>query len=86
MPIAIGVLGRLSFPDLVGKQADRILPLVLTSISGDFMAALVIAAGLAALMSTMDSQLLTLSSIFTRDIFPLVRKAKKKPASPAAFS
>jgi SSS family solute:Na+ symporter len=42
------------------------------------MAALVIAAGLAALMSTMDSQLLTLSSIFTRDIFPLVRKAKMK--------
>jgi len=74
MPIAVGVLGRLSFPDLVGKQADRILPIVLTSISGDFMAALVMAAGLAALMSTMDSQLLTLSSIFTRDVWPLVRK------------
>jgi len=72
MPIAVGVLGRLSFPDLVGKQADRILPMVLTSISGDAMAALVMATGLAALMSTMDSQLLTLSSIFTRDIVPLV--------------
>ncbi len=45
IPIAIGVLGRLSFPDLVAKQADRILPMVMTSISGDFMAALVIAAG-----------------------------------------
>jgi solute:Na+ symporter, SSS family len=78
MPIAIGVLGRLSFPDLVGKQADRILPMVLTSISGDFMAALVIAAGLAALMSTMDSQLLTLSSIFTRDIFSFFSKVKKE--------
>jgi SSS family solute:Na+ symporter len=78
MPIAIGVLGRLSFPDLVGKQADRILPMVLTSISGDFMAALVIAAGLAALMSTMDSQLLTLSSIFTRDIFSFFGKAKRE--------
>lgn len=74
MPIAVGVLGRLSFPDLAGKQADRILPMVLTSISGDFMAALVMAAGLAALMSTMDSQLLTLSSIFTRDVWPLVKK------------
>lgn len=70
MPVTVGILGRLSFPGLVGKQADRILPMVLTSISGDFMAALVIAAGLAALMSTMDSQLLTLSSIFTRDIAP----------------
>ena len=71
MPIAIGVMGRLTFPDLVGKQADRILPMLLTSISGEVMATLVIAAGLAALMSTMDSQLLTLSSIFTRDIVPL---------------
>jgi len=78
IPISIGVIGRLSFPDLVGKQADRILPLVITLISGDAMAALVIAAGLAALMSTMDSQLLTLSSIFTRDIVPLVRKVKVK--------
>ena len=73
MPIAIGVLGRLSYPDLVGKQADRILPMLMTAISGDAMASLVMAAGLAALMSTMDSQLLTLSSIFTRDIYPLVR-------------
>lgn len=78
MPIAVGVLGHLSFPDLVGRQADRILPMVLISISGDFMAALVMAAGLAALMSTMDSQLLTLSSIFTRDVFPVFNKARKE--------
>ena len=71
MPIAVGVLGHLSFPDLAGKEADRILPMLITLISGDVMSALVIACGLAALMSTMDSQLLTLSSIFTRDIFPL---------------
>jgi SSS family solute:Na+ symporter len=76
MPIAVGVLGRLTFPDLVGKQADRILPMVLNLIAGDFMAALVMAAGLAALMSTMDSQLLTLSSIFTRDIAPRVGKSR----------
>jgi SSS family solute:Na+ symporter len=72
-PIAVGVLGHLSFPNLAGKQADRILPMVATAIAGDAMSALVIAAGLAALMSTMDSQLLTLSSIFTRDILPLIR-------------
>lgn len=78
LPISVGVLGRLSFPALAGKQADRILPMVLTLISGDFMAALVMAAGLAALMSTMDSQLLTLSSIFTRDILPLAGRAKAK--------
>ncbi len=71
-PIAVGVLGHLSFPDLVGKQADRILPMVVNAVAGDVMAALVTAAGLAALMSTMDSQLLTLSSIFTRDILPVL--------------
>jgi SSS family solute:Na+ symporter len=76
LPISVGVLGHLSFPDLAAKEADRILPMTLTLISGDFMAALVIAAGLAALMSTMDSQLLTMSSIFSRDILPLIRKTK----------
>jgi SSS family solute:Na+ symporter len=72
MPIAVGVLAHLSFPSLVGKEADRILPMVVTLVSGDTMSALIIACGLAALMCTMDSQLLTLSSIFTRDIVPLV--------------
>ena len=78
LPISIGVLGHLSFPDLVGTQSDKILPMMLTSISGDFMAALILAAGLAALMSTMDSQLLTLSSIFSRDILSLIRKQKSR--------
>jgi SSS family solute:Na+ symporter len=77
MPIAIGVIGRLTIPDLTGKQADRILPMLMTTISGDVMATLVIAAGMAALMSTMDSQLLTLSSIFTRDVLPLMHPQKR---------
>jgi SSS family solute:Na+ symporter len=81
-PIAVGVLGRLSFPDLAGKQADRILPLVVNSVSGDFMAALVTAGGLAALMSTMDSQLLTLSSIFNRDLLPVLRKPRTTTSVP----
>jgi len=81
LPIAIGVLGRLSFPDLTGKEADGILPLLMTQHAGEFMGALVLAAGLAALMSTMDSQLLTLSSIFTHDLYPLV--AGRAPQGPA---
>ena len=77
-PISIGVMGHLAFPDLVDKGADKILPMVMMTISGDFMAALVISAGIAALMSTMDSQLLTLSSIFTRDIMPMIQGHKPK--------
>ncbi|BDQ34902.1 sodium:solute symporter family protein [Pseudodesulfovibrio portus] len=72
IPVLLGVIGRLDFPGLTGKEADAIVPLLMTSIGGDFMGALVLAAGLAALMSTMDSQLLTLSSIFTRDVYPLL--------------
>lgn len=70
LPISIGVMGRLSFPDLAGKAADRIIPMVMNAVGGDLMAALVVTAGLAALMSTMDSQLLTLGSLFTRDLLP----------------
>lgn len=79
LPVSVGVIGRLYVPGLEGKAADRILPMVINQISGDAMAALVMAAGLAALMSTMDSQLLTLSSIFTRDILPLA--GRRRPPS-----
>ena len=78
LPVALGVLGHLSFPGLSGRESDAIVPLMMTHLAGDFMGTLVLAAGLAALMSTMDSQLLTLSSIFSRDLFPYLwgRKAQ----------
>lgn len=71
LPVTIGVLGHLNHPDLAGKAADRILPLLAADMSNQVLGALIIACGLAALMSTMDSQLLTLSSIFSQDIYPL---------------
>ena len=55
--IAIGVMGRLTYPDLAGKQADRILPMVLTAVSGDVTASLVIAAGLAAILGPTSQRL-----------------------------
>lgn len=75
LPVTIGVLGRLSFPTLPeGAAADRILPLMLAEHAPAAIEALVLTAALAALMSTLDSQLLTLSSMFARDIAaPLLR-------------
>lgn len=76
-PVLLGVLGRLVFPSLQGLESDNIVPMVVVKLGGDLLGTLVLTAGLAALMSTMDSQLLTLSSIFTHDILGS-RVAKSK--------
>ncbi|MBN1885421.1 MAG: sodium:solute symporter family protein [Candidatus Krumholzibacteriota bacterium] len=75
LPVALGVMGRLAVPGLEGAAADQILPAMLGPLCGETMAALIMTAGLAALMSTMDSQLLTLGSIFGRDVWPLVSRS-----------
>jgi SSS family solute:Na+ symporter len=82
LPVTIGVLGHLSHPDLQGQAADRILPLLAADMNSSLLGALVIACGLAALMSTMDSQLLTLSSIFSLDVYPLLSKRQAGSAWP----
>jgi SSS family solute:Na+ symporter len=74
LPVTIGVLGRLSFPALPqGASADQILPLMLAEHAPPVVEALVLTAALAALMSTLDSQLLTLSSMFARDVCEPIR-------------
>ena len=66
-PVIIGVLGHLTFPGLEGKSADQILPMMLLEHTSQWFAALVMTGALAAFMSTLDSQLLALSTIATRD-------------------
>jgi SSS family solute:Na+ symporter len=87
LPVTIGVLGRLSFPELPeGAAADRILPLMLAEHAPPAIEALVLTAALAALMSTLDSQLLTLSSMFARDIAaPLMRYRAERNGGNAAL-
>ena len=68
-PVIIGVLGHLSFPDLVGKESDQILPMMLMKHAPSWLAAIIMVGALAAFMSTLDSQLLALSTLFTRDIY-----------------
>ncbi len=75
-PVLVGVLGHLSFPALAGKEADGVFAMVMTIAGGDLAGTLVLVAGLAALMSTMDSQLLTLSAIVSRDLWPLFTRGR----------
>lgn len=67
-PIVIGVWGHIAFPELTPDAAKNILPQMLTEFTPPWMQAAVMVGALAAFMSTMDSQLLALSSMFTRDV------------------
>jgi len=70
IPVTLGVLARHWIPELPeGAGVDRILPMLLARACPGVLESLLVTAGLAALMSTMDSQLLTLSSMFTRDVW-----------------
>ena len=81
LPVTIGVIGRLAFPELpAGTNSDRIFPLLLSGYAPAVLEALVLTTALAALMSTLDSQLLTLSSMFTRDVVEPLRKGRRSPA------
>jgi SSS family solute:Na+ symporter len=75
-PVAIGVLGRLHVPGLVGKESDTVLPRLMERFGGDWLAALASAGLIAGIMSTMDSQLLTLGSIVQRDLLGIRESAK----------
>ncbi len=68
LPVMIGVMGHDTFPDLTGREADQILPMMLVEHCPEWFAALVMTGALAAFMSTLDSQLLALSTIVTRDV------------------
>lgn len=72
----LGVWGRLAFPGL--EKADQIMPLMLQTLAGG-VAAVVITAALAALMSTADSQLLTASSLVTRDLVVTLFRRQLSP-------
>lgn len=64
-----GVLGRVSFPDLVGKDSDYIVPYILNAGIPTFFSALMVAGIFSAGMSTVSSVLLTTTSAITRDLY-----------------
>lgn len=85
-PVLVGVLGHLSFPNLAGAETDGVFTAVMMAMGGDVAGTLIIVAGLAALMSSMDSQLLTLASIVSRDLWPAVSGGRTATVSTARWS
>jgi SSS family solute:Na+ symporter len=74
LTVSIGVMGRHSFPGLSASQSESVFPLLLARYASPALGTLLLTGGLAALMSTMDSQLLTLSSLVTHDFLPTMRR------------
>ena len=75
LPVIIGVWGHISFPSLDGKEVDQILPMMLKAHTSPLFSAIVMTGAIAAFMSTLDSQLLALSTMITRDFYiPLFGK------------
>lgn len=68
-PVLIGMWGNIAFPELTGKAADVIFPMMLAEYTSTGIAAVVMVGAMAAFMSTLDSQLLALSSMISRDIY-----------------
>lgn len=68
--VLFGLWASVEMPGLVGKQSDRVFPLLVLEHLGPTMQGLALASILAAVMSTLDAQLLTLSSMLTRDVLP----------------
>jgi SSS family solute:Na+ symporter len=74
--VLIGVFGALEFPGLVGRDRDRIFSLMAAEHLPAGLEVLALIAVLAAVMSTLDAQLLTLGSMLTRDVLDHVAPAR----------
>jgi Na+/proline symporter len=72
--LVCGATGRIVLPGMEGIATDQVLArlcglIMQDSAAGYWLVVVIIAAALAALMSTADSALLSISSMFTRDIY-----------------
>lgn len=76
-----GMWGKQVFPDLVGSGSDSIMPMLLAHFASPWVVGLLGAAVFAALMSTIDSQLMAASTIIVKDF---LMKKKNAPSSEEA--
>jgi len=78
----VGMWGRTAIPGLEGAESDAILPLLLTQFTPIWMMGILGAAAFAAMMSTMDSQLLSVTTMIARDF---LSRSRLKDASEAVM-
>ena len=71
--IIIAIIGAAHFPDLDKTSSEQIILLMLSKLSHiqgmQYVTTLFIAAAIAAIMSTVDSAMLAIASLFTQDIY-----------------
>ncbi|MFO7976110.1 MAG: sodium/proline symporter PutP [Candidatus Hydrogenedentota bacterium] len=67
--VAVGILGRMAGPMLEGPDAEKIFMVLVRLLFPGVLAGVFLAAILAAIMSTADSQLLVTTSAFTEDFY-----------------
>jgi len=66
--VLLGVMGRLDFPDLSGPAASGVLVAMIQAHAPGLLAGLLAAGVLAAVMSSLDSQVLAVGTMFTQDV------------------
>ncbi len=86
LTISTGVLGLGFVPGLSGAETDKVWLLAAVKAAGPMLSGVFVLAPLAALVSTMDSQLLALASIIAKDAKVPVARAAPLIYALAAFS
>ena len=84
--VLCGVFGALAFPGLEGKASDRVFTLMAQEYLPPWLAGLAFLAVLAAVMSTLDAQLLTLGSMLSRDVLPTRRTPRAEILATRGFA
>lgn len=82
----LGMWGSSAIGGLKGAESDAILPLLLTEYTSIWMMGILGAAAFAAMMSTMDSQLLSVTTMITRDFFSRSRLSQASDATMVRIS
>lgn len=76
--VMLGVWGAALVPGLVGKESDKIFAEVITQTMPPWLSAIGFLAVIAAVMSTLDAQILTLGSMVTRDVLKTAEGNEKR--------